>query len=228
MNISTFVFNDLYIGQSDLETFMGYQPDSDSPFSEEDFQDAINKAIPVMQIRTGYMRFNEVQHYLGDASLSIGNVHFYTGKIIQRRLMGISGAVLFVCTAGEGIADLVKSSASSGDLLTSYLYDIIGTLTVEKAADKMQKMMEAELGSEGYRTTLRYSPGYCGWDVAEQQKLFSLLPPDVCGVRLSPSSLMHPIKSVSGIIGFGMNIKQLQYHCDSCSFSECFPNRRNS
>jgi hypothetical protein len=44
--------------------------------------------------------------------------------------------------------------------------------------------------------------------VAEQHKLFSLLPPGICGITLSDSALMHPIKSVSGITGIGKHCKQ--------------------
>ncbi|MCK7538940.1 MAG: hypothetical protein MZV63_52410 [Marinilabiliales bacterium] len=46
--------------------------------------------------------------------------------------------------------------------------------------------------------TNRFSPGYCGWDVAEQHKLFSFFKDNFCGITLTESALMNPVKSVSG------------------------------
>ena len=52
-------------------------------------------------------------------------------------------------------------------------------------------------------STNRYSPGYCGWHVSEQHKFFAFLPQNYCGIELSDSALMKPVKSVSAIIGIG-------------------------
>ena len=49
--------------------------------------------------------------------------------------------------------------------------------------------------------TLRYSPGYCGMDIGQQRKLFQLVQADAVGVTLLPSMLMHPLKSISGLVG---------------------------
>ena len=60
-----------------------------------------------------------------------------------------------------------------GDLLRGYVYDVIGSEVVENAADMMQEELKAEAAAHGKKITNRFSPGYCGWDVAEQHKLFS-------------------------------------------------------
>ncbi|MGB5263413.1 MAG: vitamin B12 dependent-methionine synthase activation domain-containing protein, partial [Lutimonas sp.] len=69
--------------------------------------------------------------------------------------------------------------------------------------------------------TNRYSPGYCDWKVVDQQKLFSFFPENFCGVSLSETSLMRPIKSVSGIVGIGKNVNYLSYICDKCKNLGC-------
>jgi hypothetical protein len=43
-----------------------------------------------------------------------------------------------------------------------------------------------------------------------------------CGVRLTDSSLMVPIKSVSGIIGIGEKVRKLDYTCGLCDFKQCY------
>ena len=67
----------------------------------------------------------------------------------------------------------------------------------------------------GYGVSHPYSPGYCGWHVTQQKFFFSLLPEQPCGVRLSESSLMSPIKSVSGVIAVGERIVKRKYGCET-------------
>ncbi len=108
-----------------------------------------------------------------------------------------------------------------GDLLTGYIYDVIGSEIVESAADLMQNELEKTVISSGKKITNRYSPGYCGWDVTEQHKLFELVPSNFCGIRLTESALMDPIKSVSGIIGIGENVRFNPYTCNLCDNKNC-------
>ena len=82
------------------------------------------------------------------------------------------------------------------------------------------------MAKEGLNITNRYSPGYCGWDVSEQQKLFFLLPENCCGIRLTDSSLMLPIKSVSGVIGVGKTVRKTAYKCAVCDKEDCYLRRR--
>jgi hypothetical protein len=63
--------------------------------------------------------------------------------------------------------------------------------------------------------------------VADQHKLFSFFPENCCGVSLTESALMHPIKSVSGIIGLGKEVRYREYTCNLCGLAECFYRNRN-
>lgn len=103
----------------------------------------------------------------------------------------------------------------------SYVLDVIGSVIVEKAMDEIQKKLEDDMKLNGLGISDRFSPGYCDWNVSDQHKLFRLLPENFCGIRLSESSLMNPIKSVSGIIGLGENLKQLGYQCHWCNDPNC-------
>ncbi|MGB8489498.1 MAG: vitamin B12 dependent-methionine synthase activation domain-containing protein, partial [Bacteroidales bacterium] len=132
------------------------------------------------------------------------------------------------CTAGEEIGIRSKKAMKEGDLLTGYVYDVIGSEIAEAAADLMQERLGLSVSQEGKKTTNRYSPGYCGWDVAEQHKLFSLIPENFCGIRLTPSALMDPIKSISGFIGVGERVKTNQYLCKICNMRDCIYKRKKS
>jgi hypothetical protein len=85
----------------------------------------------------------------------------------------------------------------------------------------MQGDLEKNMRDSGKKITNRYSPGYCGWDVTEQHKLFQLMPENYCGIKLTPSALMDPVKSISGIIGIGENVKNNPYTCRLCNQNDC-------
>jgi hypothetical protein len=70
--------------------------------------------------------------------------------------------------------------------------------------------------------TNRFSPGYCGWNVKDQFTLFSFFPEKFCGIELTDSALMVPVKSVSGIIGLGENVQKKAYPCDVCTMQNCY------
>ena len=55
----------------------------------------------------------------------------------------------------------------------------------------------------------------------EQKQLFSLLPNTMDFISLTKSCLMLPIKSVSGIIGVGKEVRKTGYSCDICSNKAC-------
>ena len=78
-----------------------------------------------------------------------------------------------------------------------YIADSLGSIIAEKTADCMEVAFEYIL-EKNWKHTNRYSPGYCGWRFGTT-KLFPLFPIAApCGIRLTDSSLMVPIKSVRG------------------------------
>lgn len=73
--------------------------------------------------------------------------------------------------------------------------------------------------------TMLFSPGYCGWHVSGQKRLFESLRPDEIGIELSESFLMQPLKSVSGVIVVGpreiFDFDDAFSFCDECSTHSC-------
>jgi len=146
---------------------------------------------------------------------------FQVGKIVSGQLSRARSLAVFLCTAGKGIEELSRRLMSGGDPLTGFVADTIGSLAVEGAMDRLQDAFEARMAARGLHVTNRYSPGYCEWHVSEQQKLFRLLPPGYCGVGLTDTSLMRPIKTVSGFIGVGPEVRRLPYTCGLCDLGNC-------
>jgi hypothetical protein len=112
-------------------------------------------------------------------------------------------------------------------MLKVFIVNTLGSLIAEKCADEMERILQASIDKLGWKHTNRFSPGYCGWSLTEQHELFSLFPtPTPCGISLTDSSLMVPIKSVSGIIGVGKSVSKQEYSCGRCDFDKCYKKKK--
>ena len=162
-------------------------------------------------------------------TLSVGGSTFSVGRIIASQLRGAVGYALFVATSGMEFEALQRRLEREGDMLRVFIADAMGSVIAEKTADVMERWLQVFVNSRGWRHTNRFSPGYCGWHVREQQLLFPLLgTAEPCGVQLTPSSLMVPIKSVSGVIGLGPDVKKQEYTCGLCDYAKCYKRRRRN
>ena len=98
----------------------------------------------------------------------------------------------------------------------------MGSVLAEACVARLEQQLDSDLNVPH---TLPYSPGYCGWRVTEQHLLFGMLPDRPCGIELTESSLMYPIKSVSGIIGIGSRVERKPYGCAICRNTACYKRR---
>ncbi|MEG8945936.1 vitamin B12 dependent-methionine synthase activation domain-containing protein [Rosettibacter firmus] len=174
-----------------------------------------------LNIRAGYKIIDDYKLLDNKEGFFISRTFFKTGKIVTTQLGKIESVAVFILTAGFEIDKWIKELNEKGETLLSYLVDITASEATEKIADVLHDYIKSKMKNFGLNVTNRYSPGYCNWDVSEQQKLFSLLPRNFCGVKLTESSLMIPVKSISGIIGIGKKAKWKNYLCDKCGISDC-------
>lgn len=111
---------------------------------------------------------------------------------------------LFAVTVGEAVCVEIRRFFDHGDPAMGYALDTIASAGAEKLADTMARdyqevVSQCDPSLRGVRT-LPYSPGYCGWHVSGQRKLFEYLEPERIGITLNDSCLMQPLKSVSGVL----------------------------
>lgn len=204
-----------------IENIIGYESGQSSEPVRIAIERGLRKAARYGSICGGFVIKDNVLHEKENFVLSVSGVRFDVKKIIYAHFRKAESIAFFICTAGNKIGEYADDLMQKGDVMEGYIMDIIGSEMVEAAIDKMQNELEQILHKEGLYITSRYSPGYCGWDVSEQQKLFSLLPEKFCGVSLTTSSLMQPVKSVSGIIGIGPEVRKDGYSCRVCEIDNC-------
>jgi len=126
---------------------------------------------------------------------------------IARILPRAERLAIFAVTLGEGVSRAIRSLFDATDFAVGALLDAAASEAAERAAAAVERRFEAALAADGAlgpaTLLMRYSPGYCGWDLTGQRALFAALAPGECGITLRESCLMEPLKSISGVIVSG-------------------------
>lgn len=220
-------FDELHISMSDIYMQMGYDtaaPDEDIARMVEDMVSNIRtwlKACFVFFVTYGTI---DHEHSAVEVSTSGSKTVFSCSPIITRQLKGAEACALFIATAGTEYQQFIDDCAD--DILQTFIADAIGSVIAEACGDRMEETLQEQINKLNWNRTNRFSPGYCGWHVKEQQKLFPLFNGKTAGVALTDSSLMMPIKSISGIIGLGPDVRYLQYTCGICTQENCYKRRK--
>jgi hypothetical protein len=181
----------------------------------------LRMASTLARISGGYLVSESIMVDKAKQLITLGEVDFNVGKNISVFLQKAEKLALLLCTAGPGLEKRSHQLMREGHYPEGFIMDTIGSVAVETAMDIIHSNLAQDMKIMGLNVSNRYSPGYCSWDVSEQQKLFSFFPEKFAGITLSDSSLMNPIKSVSGIAGIGTGIKYLGYACDGCTMADC-------
>lgn len=223
-----FSFHELSITRPRLEFLMGYEHGAIPESISRILKETLDRTPDYCAIQGGFVIKDTISFDNIARLITVDNVTFNPGDIVYSQVKKAEIVAIFACTAGPGISDWSKKLMAEGDPAAGYIVDILGSEIVETAMDKMHMLLSGIMTASGFKISNRYSPGYCGWNVSEQHQLFSLLPDHFCGIQLSDSALMKPIKSVSGIIGIGRDIQYNSYTCTICDSYNCpYRNRKS-
>ena len=151
----------------------------------------------------------------------------FESKLISELLGQCSKVAVFIATIGSRLEEMVVQLAKEGLVLQSVVLDAIGSVAADNVAEFVQDMIKEIANKQGMVISRRYSPGYCDWTIRQQKAIFRIVDGDLAGVRLTKGCLMIPQKSISGIIGIGPSIDNVEnYHpCKTCNKQDC-PGRR--
>ncbi|HEY5510013.1 MAG TPA: vitamin B12 dependent-methionine synthase activation domain-containing protein [Prolixibacteraceae bacterium] len=221
----SFKYSDLSVDLKNLHKVLGF-PDEPLPAPFDDYlAEALDFASQLTEIRASWVLAENVHIDFTRGCIHVGDKTFLVGKTVCKELRGSEKLIFFVCTAGHSLSKKSHDLLKGEDPAKGYFYDQVGTFVVEAAGDKMQSLVREEFLINGECITNRYSPGYCHWSVADQHLLFSLFPSTPCGVTLTESALMNPVKSISGLIGIGSEVKFRDYPCTLCLNLNCIYRR---
>ena len=215
MTEKTLSFEELGITAADVYEQMGYHDAQPDKATQQETATILKEVSQWLRPRFSYFVVNK-------------QPDFEMGNIILRQLRGSEAFALFICTSGLEFETYQQRLKEQGDMVRVFIADALGSVIAEKCADQMEKALQESIDKLGWMHTNRFSPGYCGWHVSQQQLLFPLFQGHTCGVKLTDSSLMIPIKSVSGIIGLGEKVRKLEYTCGLCDFKQCYKRKKKA
>jgi len=128
-----------------------------------------------------------------------------------------------ICTVGAAIEHRVRRLWDERELPLAVMLDSVGSAAAESLAEYANDLLcQAAIPAE-VKVTNRISPGYAGWDTAEQAALFGLCPGGPIGVSLNESCIMTPGKSISFLVGVGPEARVDHYftQCRRCWMRDC-------
>ena len=212
---------DFSLSKDEIGRSLGYPDNRFDHHFGAIIEEVITRFPELCDIRAGYrildIRREENRH----DGLYVGNRFFTTDRMIAFQLKKAEKAALFACTIGPGMESWSRQAFRENDPVMSHIIDTAASFAVEKATGMLHDHIGLTMEQSGLCITNRFSPGYCGWPVTQQHLLFSFFPAGFCGITLTDSALMIPMKSISGIIGIGAKVNREDYFCDRCGRKDC-------
>lgn len=196
-----------------LQRKLHIRPGSDH---EQEFQRLLAQAEAAARPKAIYkLAFIEARE---ESAVVLDGIRF-ASRVLRVNLDAINRVFAFVATSGR---ELEAWADAQEELLARFWADAINQATVTAAAAGLRARLSAQSAVPRLMTM---NPGsLADWPLREQRPLFALLG-DVeaaVGVTLTPSLLMTPTKSVSGIF---FPSEETFASCQLCPRLDC-PNRR--
>ncbi|MFH1417871.1 MAG: vitamin B12 dependent-methionine synthase activation domain-containing protein [Planctomycetota bacterium] len=187
------------------------------------------------QAAEGYQALAEPVGILANISESqFEDVYVGEGRSERRTPVGelfslADDLALFAGTLGDAISLEIRRCFDRQDYPLGCMLDSVASVAAEDMAHLAERQFLDDLRSRrrtGPDTAvLMYSPGYCGWDVSGQKKLFAFLRPERVGITLRESCLMEPLKSISGVLIAGPGeihrFSNTYSFCSACATPTC-------
>jgi hypothetical protein len=137
--------------------------------------------------------------------------------------------LLFAFTLGAPISREIERLFKSNDFALASMLDTVASLAADNAGREAESWIarhgEADQSGAHILKVLLYSPGYCGWHISGQKKLFAFLRPERIDIHLNERFLMIPLKSISGVLVAGAaeihHFSERYPFCDHCQTPTC-------
>jgi hypothetical protein len=213
----------LQIERDEVLRFQGYKKGIDVPSADviRLFESALALGEQLIAPRAVYRAVFVAGPGRNEIRLADGTT-LHIPKI--ERIWGPLGAAgVAICTVGDAIEARVRELFDARDFALAVMLDSVGSAAAECLAEYVNDLLCQVAIPEGLKVTNRVSPGYAGWDVAEQTLLFRLCSGDPVSVKLNDFCVMTPAKSVSFLVGIGPEARVDHYftQCRRCWMKDC-------
>lgn len=143
-------------------------------------------------------------------------------RSLRRNLDGCGKAILFAATAGVQ-PDRMLERYRLLSPARAVVLDAVGSAAVEAWCSQLCEQWRAEFSDSGLRLRPRFSPGYGDFPIETQSGLLRMLDAHIrAGISLTDTAMMLPTKSVSAVVGLGLQgCASRKQDCDRCNMKNC-------
>ena len=212
----------LAIDPDEVLRFQGYRRDVDVPGPDvlALFDEALALGRACMEPRA-LVRWVVVRERSAD-TLTLDDL-VLTIPGIERSWGAPTEVAAVIVTIGDALERRVSALWEARELPLAAMLDSVGSGAVESLAEYLNDSLCQQAVARGVKATNRISPGYGGWDVAEQSLLFRLVPGEPLGVTLNDACFMTPEKTITLLVGAGRAVRVDHYfsQCARCWMPGC-------
>lgn len=166
-----------------------------------------------------------------DDALRLDGVAFHSPRLREHfRHHGVRSTVLAAVSAGPECEEHARALWQEGKPDEYFFLEVFGSAVVEDLVARASGRACDFAGTRGLMAVPHYSPGYTGWDVAEQVKLFELIAGRIAQPFPGPlavfdSGMLRPRKSLLGVFGLAPAApgaaRPGETPCVNCAFTPC-------
>lgn len=178
----------------------------------DDFMSAVNPAA-------GYTIYDSVT--VNNDNFTLNGRTFNCGDKVAAAMQGATKMAVFAVTVGNEVFSLEKGYNQRQDYIKAYWCDKLANIALAEVLKSLKENLGNVIGYYGLNITSHWGPGYCSWDLSEQQYLLPMSPAADLGITLSESMLMSPVKSMSGVMGIGHDVVYRESGCADCRLDKC-------
>lgn len=225
---STVIFPQVHVADAEFRRLLGYPRDAAPSARAEELADWARSWFA--EHGRPWMYLRELNVRASEAGLALDGVAFPSAQL-RRHLdeSRAAHAVVFAVSAGRSCEEHARELWREGKPDEYFFLETYGSAVVERLTALVNARVCAEAESRGLQAIPHYSPGYGGWDVAEQPALFEVVErgrvePFPERLEVLPSGMLKPKKSLLGVIGLGVDMPREPngaVPCERCTWSPC-------
>jgi hypothetical protein len=218
------------VPEAEYRRLLGYPPHHSTGARSDDLAAAARR----FYAREGrpWLYFREVELLLTAETLRLDGTEFDSRHLHgYLRQAGAVRAVLVAVSAGRACEDEARRLWEESKPDEYFFHEMFGSAVVEHLVAGLSGRLCDLAERDGLMAVPHYSPGYTGWDVADQGRLFAAITrgldrPLPEPLEVLPSGMLRPKKSLLAVIGLAARTPEAvatprMVPCGSCSFSPC-------
>lgn len=193
------------------------------------YEEAIEESAGLLEPAIAYeiCKIREIRH----CQTVLGNGLAFRSHLVASVMKSAREAALVVCTIGSRLEARVSEYFARNQPTKAVVLDAVGIEAVNRVSEEASRRVEVEAADRGLKASIPINPGMSSMcSLEEQEVVFKVVDAERIGVKLSSSSVMIPLKSISMIVGLGEDVptRDTGSQCDFCSLRETCRHRRGS